>query len=400
MKIFINLNLWGSRKFGPFSSPTSPLHIPVLYEKKMDYFVSELLSGLKGSKFSTFNGFNKTFRVQEKFYKNKVDLLNCNNKDFKQLIERISRFKSDNHVIVPIIILESDEDQRYFDLKHFMLKNNLPFQVVTKKLISNKTSLKWSISNIALQIFSKSGGIPWKVVPSNENCFIFGLGQAHCFEEKKIIKYFSYSVCTDSSGIYKKINVLGKSEYKDDYLSQLKENIVKIINQSKEEDTRKIVFHVPFRIKRDELNKIYEGLNSIEETNDLDLIVIRVNDKNDFFGYANSNSLIPFESSFFPLSNKKYLIWFEGMQFHNKNILKEKSGPVFIEFLWANRELLFSEKKNFLQDLLNLSGTNWRGFNSKNLPISIYYCKRISQFLANFQGEIHNIDNVPEPWFL
>ena len=109
---------------------------------------------------------------------------------------------------------------------------------------------------------------------------------------------------------------------------------------------------------------------------------------------------MPLESSFLSLSNTEYLIWFEGMQFHNKNILKMIPGPIFIEFLWTNRDLLPSEKKNCLQDLLNLSGTNWRGFNSKNVPISIYYCKKISEFLANFQKEVHNIDNIPEPWFL
>lgn len=386
----------GIQKFGPCSLPPGSLHIPVLYEEKMEYFASELLNGLKGIQFPTFNGFSKTFKIQEKFYKNKVEL-NINDKDFQKLIKKMSEFK---HVIVPIIILESDEDQRYFNLKYFMVKNNLPFQVVTKKLISNKPTFKWSIANIALQIFAKSGGIPWKVTPSNENCFIFGLGQAHYFKEEKIIKYFSYSVCTDSSGIYKKIDILGKSDIENDYLNQLKDNIIKIIKQSKEEDVKKVVFHVPFRIRKNELDKIYEGLQSIQTVNNLDLIVIRVNSKNDFFGYASNNTLVPLESTFLPLSNKKYLIWFEGMQLHRENILHRIPGPILIDFLWSNRNLSMTEKKTYLQDLLNLSGTNWRGFNSKNLPISIYYCQLISEFLAKFQKDIYNIDSFPRPWFL
>lgn len=388
----------GVKNFGPFLSKNNLLHIPILYEKGMIHFARELKESLEGRNFPTFDGFNKMFRMEEKIYMNSISL-DQNDEDFKELIGRLKKFKESN-AIVPIIILDSEENQKYFDLKYFMLKNGLPFQVITKKLITNKSSLKWSITNIALQIFSKSGGTPWKVKPSNGDCLIFGLGQAHCFEEKKIIKYFSYSVCTDSSGLYKKIDVLGKSETQDDYLEQLKDNILKIVKKSEKQNIKKIVFHVPFKIKAKELSKIYEGINSFKETNDLNLIVIRVNSKNNFFGYSDNNTLIPLEGTLLTLSNKEYLIWFEGMQLHRKNILNRIPGPVFIEFLWFNCEISFQEKKSYLQDLLNLSGTNWRGFNAKSLPISIYYCQIISKFLAKFPDEIHNIDNFPEPWFL
>jgi len=39
--------------------------------------------------------------------------------------------------------------------------------------------------------------------------------------------------------------------------------------------------------------------------------VLKVNTENDFFGYANTNSLVPYESSYLKISGKEYLIWFE-----------------------------------------------------------------------------------------
>ena len=56
----------------------------------------------------------------------------------------------------------------------------------------------------------------------------------------------------------------------------------------------------------------------------------------------------------------------------------------------------------YLQDILNLSGASWRGFNAKSMPISIFYPKIISKFIAEFRYR-----NLPElefeklpPWFL
>ena len=38
----------------------------------------------------------------------------------------------------------------------------MPLQVISAQLIQRRDQFKWSVSNIALQIFTKLGGIPWK----------------------------------------------------------------------------------------------------------------------------------------------------------------------------------------------------------------------------------------------
>lgn len=73
-----------------------------------------------------------------------------------------------------------------------------------------------------------------------------------------------------------------------------------------------------------------------------------------------------------------------------------------IQFLNTNNQKNFDEQA-FLQDILNLSGANWRGFNAKSIPISIYY----SQIIARYTEAFENIDGYKEgsisndkPWFL
>ena len=122
-----------------------------------------------------------------------------------------------------------------------------------------------------------------------------------------------------------------------------------------------------------------------------------------FFGYnIDINSLVPYESTYIKLSNKEYLVWFEGLQFHNTKTLKRYSGPIHVEFSYTNKELTTTEKIAYLQDVLNLSGANWRGFNAKSLPVSIFYPQLVSRFIKEFRDrnlQEVSISNLP-PWFL
>ena len=51
---------------------------------------------------------------------------------------------------------------------------------------------------------------------------------------------------------------------------------------------------------------------------------------------------------------------------------------------------------------MNLSGANWRGFNAKSMPVSVYYAKIIADYISSFDKlglddiEIENL----RPWFL
>ena len=88
------------------------------------------------------------------------------------------------------------------------------------------------------------------------------------------------------------------------------------------------------------------------------------------------------------------------MQYHNTLINKRISGPTHIEFYYTNKKLTLEDKKSFLQEVLNLSGANWRGFNSKSNPISIHYTRLVSKFIKFFSKyEEIDIENI-NPWFL
>jgi len=372
-------------------------------------YTNDLVKALRGETYRyTFSGMEQMFKLP--FRRENIEGFTL--KDYK--IEEIENIKKriENENIekkIVIFIYPKENSDFYYRMKNKFIQIGIPTQGVTIELLKNADVLKWSASSIGLQIFAKLGGKPWKVKPSNNKCLILGLGQAHKIVKENgrniIEKFFSYSVLIDSSGLYIDLDILGKTDKQEEYFKQISENLEKILKKHHEKFD-KFVIHAPFKIKYEEIEKIKETIKNLlcEDTlSEKEFVVLKVNTENKFFGYnIDINSLVPYESTYIKLSNKEYLVWFEGLQFHNTKTLKRYSGPIHIEFRYTNKELTTTEKIAYLQDVLNLSGANWRGFNAKSLPVSIFYPQLVSRFIKEFRNrnlQEVSITNLP-PWFL
>jgi len=398
----------GLNKYGPYTPAPKPIRFIYVYRRSQRTLAEDLYRGLDG-KFPDFPfpGFRNLTHAEISGY-DKVEITDLSKVEIDRAISQIvgltTQYKESN-CIVPLFISDKENSDAYYWLKFGLLRNDIPVQVVTAKLIANRASLKWSVANIALQIFSKAGGTAWRVQPCTRDCLIFGIGQAHKREGRQIRRFFAYSVCTDSSGAYKRLSILGDGADKTEYLQQLRRRIVAEVQEMSGE-YKHCVIHVPFSIRRDESAAIHEALQEAADQQKLpsiDLSVIKVNMENKFFGYAQTNSLVPYAGSFVSLSDddRSYVAWFDGLQ-QNKDVLQRRvGGPVHIEWLWSsNSNQSAEDRRRMLQDLLNLSGANWRGFNAKSEPVSVYYCELIARFSKHSDEVIDHISRLNSPWFL
>lgn len=135
----------------------------------------------------------------------------------------------------------------YGYLKLAALRNHAYCQVVTEDTFFKKDRLKWSVSNIGLQIFSKLGGAPWLVQPAKSNCLIFGLGNAHEKVDGNTTKYTAYTVCLDSSGDFKYIKPLSSSKDEERYLDSLKVKLKEVLSSELGDHYKSLVLHLPTR---------------------------------------------------------------------------------------------------------------------------------------------------------
>lgn len=405
-----NSQFHGIKNYGVYQKvePSDVIYCFV-FENKYRSFANDIFLSLMGkSNPGTFSGMGAMFNLP--FSKDDIHGINIDKLDIPNLEKVTKDIESikDGHPekkIIAILLEESGADENtvvnspYYYFKYNMLKIGIPVQALTHEKLGDKNSLKWSTSNFGLQIFSKLGGIPWIVKPSNNNCLILGIGSAHQIDEetRNVQKYMAYSVCMDSSGLYKKLAILSESESHETYLEGLKENVLALLREEEFSNYTKVVLHVPFKIKMNEIEKIQDAL---KELNNIEFRVIKINLNNKFFGYSEHNTRVPFESTYIKLARNEYLVWFEGLQYGKESIFQRIGNPVHIVFMNSTNP---DADKTYLQDVLNLSGANWRGFNAKSTPISIYYSKIIAEYtrvFENFDDFDQKLFETNKPWFL
>lgn len=405
------------KDFGVYKQIEDPIDIYFYYKPGEGAIVKNFYQQLE-------NLLTKTYKLKVNFESFRVEQINKTN--INKLIRKINNSQINKSLVIFLSENKYKNSDEYYLCKYEFTKNNIPTQFLTYPTVRNK----YSVNNLALQIFSKLGGTPWRVKPRNQDCLIIGLGQANKREKRgnKFItsRYFAYSVLLDSSGVYKSLRIVSEADNKNSYLKNLGSSLVDIFNEYGDK-YEKIVIHTPFKVKRDELKQIKDSITKVI-SKEFDFVVIRINTKNKFFAYnKNLNSLTPYESSLLKISSNEYLVWFEGLQFQDEIPQKRYSGPTYIDFLfwskkeWTNKErkkflkmkrpeeteieryyLSESEKKDYLQDIINLSGANWRGFNAKSLPVSIYYCRIVANFVKEFRQRNYSrfdFSNL-QPWFL
>jgi hypothetical protein len=282
-------------------------------EKPLSY---ELYYALRGERFPTFKGMEKMFNVKiqkDTVFGHGVD--DYNEQEIEVMVNAIIE-KANGRKIVPIIIVPWDKNtanehqsRMYYYIKYLFLKINTPCQFMDIAKIKNHNIFKWSISGVALQIFTKLGSSPWCLVPSTEKCPMIGIGQAHRKNTDGMIeRYYSYSIQNDSSGLFRDIKLLSDNTDHDGYLNGLSKKLREIIfTQVDEFDC--FVIHTPFRLRNDEINAVREVVGSLSRETNKKFAVLRFKDNHYYTGYDFGNdSLTPYESTFVSIS--------AGSQYH------------------------------------------------------------------------------------
>ncbi len=400
----------GLRKHGPLEKANPNGKLVFLFHENDRPRSQELFRGLRGDLFATFPGMEALFDAPlDGTNTSGLSVADFSHSELDAAAHELKdRFGADH--IVPVAVVpfskhkSTEETAGYFAAKHAFLKHKLASQFVDRLKFDNRDSLKWSLSNIGLAIFAKMGGRPWKVKPTTTRGLIIGIGQAHRKIDDVIKRYFAYSVLTDSSGLYECVRVLGESSSENEYLASFKENLREILSSHKE-DFDSFLVHATFTIRRSELDAIRSTLSEItkEGSEEKEFAALKFNDRNDFFGYSKAvNSKVPFEGSVMRLSSHDYLVWFDGLNQQNPTVADRPERPVHVQVLFPTSNVPDDTINRYLQDSLNIAGTNWRGFNAKSTPISVYYAKLIADYYGRFQElglEDIELEEIT-PWFL
>lgn len=403
----------GLRDFGPLQPLDGSPRLLFVFREQDRQSARRLALSLKGLKQRgqfNFPGFRDLFKADLEIDANPVVLPDLSDKSMEAALVRAMAARNVSPRILPVVVLPNEENNGYLAQKAYFSHASMPTQVCTLRILEDEESLKWAIGNLALQIFCKAGGKPWKVRPTAERSLIIGISQSHKCRvvngKVEVDKYFAFSVLTDSSGLFQQIQVLGDSKDHKAYIAALGDNLKKVLQDSAGYFNR-VVIHTSFKLKHEEISTIQQSARDVAKYTDKSkcrFAVIKVNPKTRFFGINRAiNSLVPYEATKVRLSASEHLVWFEGIYPDKPNVTKAFPGPTHLQFLRVNDESVGpAEQRELLQDLVNLSGANWRGFNAKSAPVSVFYCHLVAELVHDFHERglpmpaVHDI----RPWFL
>ena len=399
----------GIKHSGPYRG-SKKTHFYFLYRPQDRYLSRDLFRALRGDTFATFPGMEKMFHVPiTKENVSGVPLASFGSEDIERTRDMVLDDSKDRNIVAVVLTPFSrhdkpEENKHYWIMKHAFLSKGIPIQVVSNETVSNTSKLKWSTSSIGLQIFAKAGGIPWRVQPRTARCLIVGIGQAHRLSDGRVERFFAYSVLTDSSGSFEEVRVLADATEEDHYIRSFSESLSKIFSDYASRFSSFVV-HATFSIRGRELDCVAVALELQKErqTEAGEFVALKFNDRNSFFGFSiDHNSRVPYESTVMALSKRDYLVWFEGLQYGSPTLRDMVGGPVHVSFTYPREIIPIQHQRAHLQDAINLSGANWRGFSAKSLPISVYYANIIARYLKEFDNYgLRRVDvGILTPWFL
>lgn len=400
----------GLRQYGPLESLSSPPTLLFAFRECDRQSARTLAMALQGSRKReryNFPGFEALFKSPISVDGDPIVLPDLTTESFAAALARVKDERTREPSTIPVFVLPEGDDNGYLQHKAVFAHEGIPTQVCTTTIINDDYALKWAIANIALQIFCKAGGKPWKVRPSSDRTLIVGISQSHKTideqEHRRVEKYFAFSVMSDNSGLFQELRVLGDADSETQYLNELRKNLRTLLTE-RPKDFSQVVVHTSFRLKHKEIRAIEETVKeaAAQANRECRFAVAKVNHRNRFFGVnPDVNSLVPYEGTVARLGGGEYLIWFEGIFPDKKTVTKAFPGPTHVAFLRVSDVDAIADE-SLLQDLINLSGANWRGFNAKSAPVSIFYCHLVADLVHDFHLRGLPLPSVQDlrPWFL
>ena len=393
---------WGLKKSGPYRNCKEPPTYFFVFKEEQRQTARFLYNCLCGREYpERFPGMLQFFGVQFGNANVRHIILNGETPaDYAAAAEQIAASKCRNPVAV---VLVPGDSKSYLVQKSAFLARGIPSQDVQIGKARAGRSFQWSVAGVALQLFCKSGGIPWCVRTPRKRDLIIGVSQLWRREDRK--RFVAYSVTTDASGLFRDIRTLSDKTDEHDYVQELSRRIKEQLQERIEkEHPDRIVLHCSFRLLKSAMIEIRKVVGEVLETigHSTQIVILRVNTEHHYQGFDPvRETMVPDENTVLKIRRGAYLIWPDGTPPGGISNTRP-SGPVFVAFDRADPPLSEVVERDMLQDLCNLSGANWRGFNAKARPVSVFYCSLVGRMMSDMDElglELPAIERFV-PWFL
>jgi argonaute-like protein implicated in RNA metabolism and viral defense len=246
---------------------------------------------------------------------------------------------------------------------------------------------KFVLSNLALNIFAKSGGIPWILSSSYKLDYNIVVGVAWSIKRVTskstgpTIKYYGVTHIFDERGAWKNFVTFACRPRTQDLLSSIVGSLREIVLDSKfDEKESKILLLLRERPRREVMEKFLKTLKTNINTSRVD--VVRVSEGAPLRVYnPYLDNYLPPRGLFFELSDDRACMVTTGM-YKGKYVGIGTPRTIRIELLHTTEEKKKAALRGAVKACYALTAMNWRSlFGSLRLPTPIHYAKLMAQLL-------------------
>jgi hypothetical protein len=398
------------RKNGPFQKIPRDVNFVVAFKEQNHELARHIWSALQGNVFKReFPGFQSFFKFKiENARVSHVTLDNYEKAQAERIATHIANIKANTNDITIVLIVEDRENVEeegsnfYYELKALSLAGGFLVQFLDAEKMRNDETLKWAASSIALQIFAKLGGIPWRI-PTTRETLVIGIGNSFVRDESgTITRFYAHSVCMSTDGLIRDVELLGEAEQEADLSVQLSRTLKTKISEYKSQGFTSISVHVPFKLNKDLISAIKNVVRQ-EAGDKCSVLILKINEDSKYFGWADTAGKAPSLGTYVHISERESLLWIDGIELGGTS-QKRIGKPVHIQLLFDTTGKYEVNRMLALEDIYYLSGANWRGFRPKKSATTIYFPRLLADFYAEFDRRGLNVSNSKMdrglPWFL
>ncbi|MEQ8526057.1 Piwi domain-containing protein [Gracilimonas sp.] len=402
----------GLSEFGPFDStsftPKTPNILVICKPESRGGFsktMGMLGGGMPDSKYYR-RGMKDLFRLQDINF-DVGEIQEDNYEGYLKIIkEKLAGNKSYDLVVVEGTNRDAYKDQKnnpYYRVKAFLLSQGIPVQALQENRTRNTNGLEYILAPLALQMYSKMGGIPWVLPSSNDVDWEIIVGVSHTYlrsshykggDSKRIVGLTTFFSSDGNLLFSDNSKATDYDNFFDELLLSLKSSVNKLSEDMawKKGQTVRFVFHVFKPMKNTELQVVQELVNSFEDFS-IQFAFVQIVDNHPFLLFdkksPGSRGRSKVNKDFVPLRGTNLIIndnecLLTTMGAHEIKFKGHApSRPVLIKL---HEESTFKDMHHITQQVYKFSHHSWRSLNPNHTPVTLFYAKMISKLLGQFKG--------------
>jgi hypothetical protein len=313
-------------------------------------------------------------------------------------------------------------DTPYYAVKILLSARGIPCQLLAIEKLRSDATFKWSLANIALQVYAKLGNVPWVVETSDRPAdLIIGIGRRQIRRGRigPTKRFTGFTTAYKNNGAFLTFQGIAGAGSDDDYCQQLALAVTAALVSYHTIQSQqglpalapdRVILHSFKKIGQEEIEAIEKGIRDGSQNHTLlPYALLHIDGSSNFLVFdTDHRTFLPPSGYSVGLGPLQALLLTEGRERYERRKIGFPS-PLAVRL--DTRSMLEGDDlatvfPSLLEQVYGLSKVNWRGFNAAAIPVTLSYSRLIANVISSCQdpelwARIVCADNLRnKAWFL